>query len=212
MTDERTKPPPLATGSAAPPTAGASSLEAAIGLTIRSLRKQRDMTGAELAGLAGISVGMLSKIENGGISPSLSTLAALAGALGVPIADFFAETEHRGDCSYVPAGKGVTIDRRGTKAGHRYELLGHALRGAVSAEPYLITLAPDAEAYTQFRHAGVEFIHMLTGRVAYRHGDTLYDLRPGDSLLFDSAVRHGPEELTELPATYLSVIIYRREE
>jgi len=205
MTDD------LATGSKAPSGVEEQSLEAAIGMKIRALRKRRDMTAAELAGLAAISVGMMSKIENGGISPSLSTLNAVAGALNVPIGEFFSETEKRGDCSYVPAGKGVLIDRRGTKVGHRYELLGHALRGDVTAEPFMITLAEDAEPYTQFRHAGVEFIHMISGAVEYRHGDKLYPLGPGDSILFDSAVRHGPEILKDLPATYLSVIIYKRE-
>ena len=34
-----------------------------------------------------------------------------------------------------------------------------------------------------FRHAGVEFIYMLSGAVAYRHGDKVYDLGPGDALL-----------------------------
>ena len=206
MTDD------IATGSKAPVPAGEQNLEAAIGMKIRALRKERDMTAAELAGLASISVGMMSKIENGGISPSLSTLAALAGALGVPIGDLFADVEKRGDCSFVAAGQGVQIDRRGTKAGHQYELLGHALRGEVTAEPYLITLEADAEPYTQFRHAGVEFIHMLSGGIEYRHGDRLYPLAPGDSLLFDSAVRHGPEALNDLPATYLSIIIYKRSE
>lgn len=205
MTDD------LATGSKAPSGLEEQSLEAAIGMKIRALRKQRDMTAAELAGLAAISVGMMSKIENGGISPSLSTLNAVAGALNVPIGEFFSDTEKRGDCSYVPAGNGVLIDRRGTKVGHRYELLGHALRGDVTAEPFMITLAEDAEPYTQFRHAGVEFIHMISGAIDYRHGDNIYPLGPGDSILFDSAVRHGPEILKDLPATYLSVIIYKRE-
>lgn len=205
MTDD------LATGSKAPIGVEEQSLEASIGMKIRAMRKQRDMTAAELAGLAAISVGMMSKIENGGISPSLSTLDAVATALNVPIGEFFSDTEKRGDCSFVAAGKGVLIDRRGTKVGHQYELLGHALRGEVTAEPFMITLAEDAEPYTQFRHAGVEFIHMISGQVDYRHGENIYPLGPGDSILFDSAVRHGPEILKELPATYLSVIIYKRE-
>ena len=51
---------------------------------------------------------------------------------------------------------------------------------------------------------------MLTGRVGYRHGDQVYELAPGDALLFDSAAPHGPELLHELPMTYLSVIVYSR--
>ena len=108
---------------------------------------------------------MLSKIENGGTSPSLSTLTALARALNVPMTSFFADFEERRDCSYVRAGQGVLIERRGTKSGHRYELLGHSLSGDIVVEPYLITLSEDAEPYALFQHDGVEFIYMLTGKV-----------------------------------------------
>ena len=56
-------------------------LEVAIGRQLRAFRRQKGMTGADLARLTGISVGMLSKIENGQTSPSLTTLQALAEAL-----------------------------------------------------------------------------------------------------------------------------------
>jgi uncharacterized cupin superfamily protein len=56
----------------------------------------------------------------------------------------------------------------------------------------------------------MEFIYMLTGEVDYRHGDSSYRLRPGDSILFDSGALHGPEKLTKLPMTYLSIIVYPR--
>jgi hypothetical protein len=35
---------------------------------------------------------------------------------------------------------------------------------------------------------------------------------PGDTLFFDADVPHGPEELKKLPARYLSVISYRRDD
>jgi len=152
---------------------------------------------------------MLSKIENGQISPSLATLQAVAGALNVPITALFSAFEERRDCSYVPAGQGVLIDRRGTKVGHIYQLLGHSLGGDLVVEPYMITLNEEAMPYTGFRHAGVEFIHMLSGEVLYRHGDRTHHLRPGDSLLFDSGALHGPEALIQQPMTYLSIIIYQ---
>jgi transcriptional regulator with XRE-family HTH domain len=190
----------LATGSTAPRADQPLSIAAAIGLQIRSLRKRQDITAAELAHQAGLSAGMLSKIETGSVSASLESLESLARALNVPLTTFFAAYEERSDCSYVPAGKGVTIDRRGTKAGHQYQLLGHSLSGDLVVEPYLITLSNEAE-----------FIYMLTGAVVYRHADKTYPLRPGDALMFDSSAPHGPEELTKLPMTYLSIIIYMRE-
>ena len=175
----------LRTGSLAPAYVPTRSIEQEIGTEVRRLRKSLDLTVTELGAAAGISAGMLSKIENGTISPSLSTLSALAHALNVSISGLFAETDERRDCSFVRAGSGVRIERRGTKAGHLYDLLGHSLAGEIGVEPYLITLKTDAQPYTNFRHAGVEFIYMLTGKVRYRHADRTYLLEPGDALFFD---------------------------
>lgn len=200
----------LHTGSSAPSEIAPHSLEAGIGVEVRRLRKSLDLTVVELGLAAGISAGMLSKIENGAISPSLGTLDALAQALNVPISNLFAESEERRDCSFVKSGTGVRIERRGTKAGHRYDLLGHSLSGEIVVEPYLITLRKDAVSYTSFRHAGVEFIYMLSGKVRYRHADRAYLMEPGDALFFDASARHGPEDLIEFPMRYLSIIIYPR--
>ena len=203
---------PLATGSLAPTDLRPRSVEEEIGIAVRRLRKGLDLTVSELGAAAGISAGMLSKIENGTISPSLSTIGALARALNVPIASLFAESDERRDCSFVKAGRGLRIERRGTKAGHLYDLLGHSLAGDIGVEPFLITLKRDAKPYTNFRHAGVEFIYMLSGKVRYRHADRSYLLEPGDALFFDAAARHGPEDLIEAPMEYLSIIIYPRQE
>lgn len=199
----------IVTGSGAPE-ALSYTLEQAIGFQVRQQRKQEGLTVAELAAAADISPGMLSKIENGQISPSLGTLQTLASALNVPIALLFASFETRRDCSYVKAGEGVIIRRRGTKVGHQYQLLGHSLEGEVVVEPYLITLSEDAVPYTAFQHDGIEFIFMLTGEVEYAHADRSYSLKPGDAILFDSAAPHGPVKLVKAPMTYLSVIVYPR--
>jgi transcriptional regulator with XRE-family HTH domain len=200
----------LKTGSLAPQPAASLSIAEAIGTQVRNLRRKLDLTGAELADQAGLSAGMLSKIENGAVSASIDSLEALARALNVPLTTFFASYEEQRDCSHVRAGQGVTIERRGTKAGHQYQLLGHSISGEVVVEPYLITLTEEAKPYTMFQHAGVEFIYMLTGKVLYRHADKAYPLTAGDALFFDAAALHGPEELTKLPMTYLSIIIYPR--
>lgn len=197
------------TGSGAP-AKSARTLELALGVQVRLFRRQHDLSVSDLAAAAGISTGMLSKIENGQISPSLSTLQAIATALGVQISSLFSTFEDRQDCSFVRANQGVIIERRGTKSGHIYELLGHAIGGALAVEPFLITLEKDAAPHTSFQHGGVEFIYMLSGEVVYRHAGQLYHLRPGDSLLFDSSGLHGPESLLEWPIRYLSIIIYPR--
>ena len=187
-----------------------NNLEMAIGHEVRTLRKKLGITGSDLANATGISLGMLSKIENGNTSPSLTTLQALAQALGVPVTAFFRRFEEVRNASFVKAGEGVELERRGTRAGHQYNLLGHIGQNAsgVVVEPYLITLTADSDIFPTFQHEGLEFLYMLEGAVRYRHADRLYLMEPGDSLFFDADAPHGPEVLEKLPARYLSIICY----
>jgi transcriptional regulator with XRE-family HTH domain len=187
-------------------------LEVAIGREVRAFRQQLDMTVMELAKAAGLSTGMLSKIENGGISPSLSTLQALSRALHVPVTAFFRRFEEERAATFVRAGEGLKIERRGTRAGHQYELLGHSGGKRILVEPYLITLTEESDVFPLFQHSGLEFIYMLEGEVGYRHSDKTYVLQPGDSLYFDADAPHGPEELRKLPIRFISVIAYPRED
>ena len=184
------------------------SLEAAIGTQVREFRQKLDMTVVELAKVAGMSAGMLSKIEHGLTSPSLSTLQKLAKALHVPVTALFRRFEEERGASFVRAGEGLKIERRGTRAGHQYQLLGHTVGKSIGMEPYLITLTSDSDVFPIFQHSGVEFIYMLEGEVGYRHGDKTYIMRPGDSLFFDADAPHGPEELRKLPIRFLSIIVY----
>ena len=186
-------------------------LAEAIGAQIRQFRKQLDVTMAEVASLAGLSVGMLSKIERGVSSPSLSTLTAVAAALNVPVTSFFRKYEEQRDCAYVRAGEGLVIERAGTRAGHEYRLLGHSIRSHLTVEPYLITLTDESEVFPLFQHPGVEFLYILAGEVLYRHGRKTYHLKAGASLFFDSEAAHVPEELISLPVKMIAVLSRARD-
>ena len=185
-------------------------LEVAIGHEVRAFRKQLGITVADLASATNISLGMLSKIENGITSPSLTTLQALSRSLGVPLTALFRRFEEERRAVFVKAGEGVDVERRGTRAGHQYNLLGHigSNTSGVVVEPYLITLTEDSDVFPTFQHEGMEFLYMLEGEVVYRHGGSLFHMQPGDSLFFDADAPHGPEELTKRPIRYLSIISY----
>ena len=186
-------------------------LEASIGRQVREFRGKLNMTVSDLAKQAGLSAGMLSKIENGMTSPSLTTLQSLSAALNVPVTAFFRKYEEQRDATLVKAGEGLTIERRGTRAGHQYQLLGHTIGNKpLVVEPYLVTLTESSDVFPIFQHAGLEFIYLLEGEVAYRHGNKLYPMKPGDSLFFDADAPHGPEELRKLPIRLLSIIAYSR--
>jgi transcriptional regulator with XRE-family HTH domain len=196
----------------APVTRGDDNLEAALGAVIarraREYRKDLGLTVSELAERAGVSKGMLSKIENGLSSPSLSTLARLAAALSVPVTAFFRGLEEEREALYVKAGQGLDIVRDGTRAGHRYQMLGSSRGQHRRIEPVLVTLLERSEIFPLFQHPGTEFIYMLSGVMEYGYGSLRYTLEPGDALELDGEVAHGPTDLVQLPIQFLSVKAY----
>ena len=195
-------------------TAGFSEndLLTAVGRQTRAFRRQKGLTISQLAKEMGISNGMLSKIENGQTAPSLQTLKALSQALGVPLTALFMGFEETREAMHIKSGEGVEADRAGTRSGHQYSLLGNiAGSSGVSVEPYLILLTEESDVFPTFQHDGMEFLYMLEGRLEYRHGREKYLLETGDSLIFDADAPHGPEKMLELPARYLSIICYPKE-
>lgn len=188
-------------------------LEIAIGREVRAQRRKQEITVADLSAATGISIGMLSKIENGNTSPSLTTLQSLSDALAVPLTSFFRGFEENRPAIHTKAGEGVEMEREGTRANHQYNLLGHigSNSSGVIVEPYLITLSDESDVFPTFQHGGIETIYMLEGEVDYRHGDAVYPLKPGDTLFFDANAPHGPDVLAKLPARYLSIISYPQD-
>src|SRR5262245_12624737 len=86
-------------------------LERSIGRRVKALRHNANLTVSELSRRAGISIGMLSKIETGSTSPSLATLHSLSKALGVPVTSLFTLFEEQRDAPVVPRCPS-TVDRR----------------------------------------------------------------------------------------------------
>lgn len=185
------------------------ALDRHLGNAIRERRLRNHLTIADVAALAGISRGMLSKIENGQTSTSLDALRRIAHALGVPMSALFRGFDApSGGAQLVKRDEGMEVVRRGTKKGHTYHLLAYGQGPRKLFEPFLITMDDASEVFPTFEHPGVEFIHMLEGKIEYRHGQQRYVLEPGDSLTFRGDVPHGPERLIELPIRFLAIIHY----
>lgn len=193
--------------SAKKPTGQTKSLEQKVGEAVRQFRSTQNLTLAAFSRKSGVSSAMISKIERGQVSASLSTLEALAKCIGVPIANLFALTVERKEVSFVKAGAGIATRRIGSTYGHNYHLVGRASANGNEAECYLITIEDSAEGQPLFLHPGIEFIHMLEGEMTYRIGEDLYKLAAGDSLTFDSEMPHGPQALSAGKVRFLTVIL-----
>ena len=194
-------------GSSNTPARDSNSLGRYLGNTIRELRQRHALTIAEVAQQAGISRGMLSKIENAQTLASLDTLEKLVSVLGISLSALFQGYESSPSQAFlVPQGTAKEVVRRGTRNGHTYQLLATDLTSQFRFESFLVTLDSHSEPFPSFEHPGFESIYILEGKMEYRHGDQVYLLQPGDTLTFQSHLPHGPETLIELPIRFLATI------
>lgn len=152
---------------------------------IRELRRKAGLTLQALADEAGISVGFLSQVERHKATPSLGTLASLAGALGVDI-NWFISTAQPADA----------ITRQGERARFSladssltYERLDTRLPGGTLSS--LIIHIPEGYASEVTRHTGEEMLFVLEGRIRQTLGDAVIVLNPGDSLHFMGDTPHS---------------------
>jgi len=190
-------------------TAPRLKLEQYLGLQIKRQRQAQDLKLSDVAKIADISQGMLSKIENAQVSTSLDTLSRLCDVLGLPLSKLFSEYDQQdGSALLVKADQGMEVVRRGTEKGHTYHLLNHTRGPKKSFEAYMVSMDDASEEFPTFSHPGTEFLHLLEGELIYRHGNQLYRMEAGDSLTFEGEIPHGPEALVQVPIRMLSIMNY----
>jgi uncharacterized cupin superfamily protein len=139
-----------------------------------------------LAQLSKLNVNTLSLIENGHTSPSVSTLQLIAQTLQVPISTFFESDHDHRKVIYQHEGKRPhAAFTHGT-----IEDLGAGMT-RFGAEPLIVTLKPRAESgKIPIVHTGREFVYCLQGHITYHVDEEIYQLSPGDSLMFEAYLPH----------------------
>src|SRR3984957_1158420 len=125
---------------------------------IRTFRLRRNLTLAQLSELSGVSVGHLSRLENGTRTPTVRLLLQLARALGVSIGELVGETSQQ---SIVHISR--SVDRRTIEADDTslQSLSDPSLRALQSVE---LSLHP-GRVGEPATHAGEEWIYVLSGAI-----------------------------------------------
>lgn len=179
-----------------------------VGDRVREFRMSLNLTVAELAERTGMSKAMLSKVENNRASASLSTLARLSTALGVPITALFRGLDEQHEVVFVKSGQGQEITQESPRPGADYRLVG-MLRGQHQRiEPSLITFTEPINQFPLYQHGGSELIYMIYGVMEYGCGRSRFVLESGDVLQFQGNISHGATQLTRLPIQFLSIKAY----
>ncbi|MGB3210690.1 MAG: cupin domain-containing protein [Desulforhopalus sp.] len=185
-----------------------------IGEKIRSLRKAKGLSTADVSEKSGIAESTIYSIEGHLVSPPLGNLVSLAKVFEVTVGDFFGDS---GDSPYciVRSGDRKTVSRfnstGGESGGYSYQSLGQQKKNR-HMEPFLVTLSPSASPIVEpNQHIGEEILFVLEGEVEIRLLDQTEILYPGDSIYYDSTMPHVVSCHGDEPATMLAVI-YAKDE
>lgn len=149
-------------------------------------------------------------MERGRSSPALTSLHAIAKALGKNVASFFPPED------VVPESRSEAHVVRATDDGHiaigashrAYKLLSRRAP-ALILEPLLVTVQPGRVMEEPYSHDGEEFAYVLDGRLRYVVDGAEYHLGPGDSIHFQSSVPHGINNDSDAPVTAIWVVTPR---
>jgi quercetin dioxygenase-like cupin family protein/DNA-binding XRE family transcriptional regulator len=181
--------------------------EKRIGLRIRALRQKSSLGLAELGRHTGLSSSFLSQLETGRVVPTLRNLARIAMVFSKDLNYFFSPIPltlfrvHR-------AADRVRLPQSGVEDPRYYfESLGYLVPDR-QLDPYLAEFQPGKFPDSNFhQHGGFEFLYVMKGNLTIQHGETVHELRTGDSVYFDSSTIHSYACLGDEPATALIVTL-----
>lgn len=183
-------------------------VDAQVGHALRRIRREKSLTVTELARIAEVSSGMISRIENGQVSPSLTTLDSLALGLEVPLMSLFAHTSSNVDVHFVPNGEGLASKRIFPGHVHDYTLLGkHVDRDGAFESVRVTILKDEANELPRYQHEGYVFLYVVSGSALYNCAGQEFEISEGSSLSFDGKIPYGFAEILSDKVVMISVSI-----
>lgn len=182
-----------------------------IGAIIRKYRKHRKLRLGELATSSGVSIAMLSKIENGRMIPTIPTLFAIIGTLDISPDAFFGELSNQDifpGYIFIPKHAYTPyIKEENAKGFHYLSILEHPIEGA-SLQVSLLNLAPNAKR-KPVKTSAYEYIYLISGSISYTLGENTFKMKEGDSLFFDGNISHVPTNNQDKEATLLVLYLFK---
>lgn len=174
-----------------------------VGATLRSIRKERNLSLSDLAERTDVSNLTLGKIERGEANPSLTIIWKIANGLAIPISSLLAEKQdvviskkHEGQ-KVVSANESLVLEPM------------FNMKGYGSLETHRAFLEPISEYSADAHQQGViEYITVMEGRVNVRVQDEVYELELYDSIKFQADQDHAYINPDSVGAVLHFVMIY----
>jgi transcriptional regulator with XRE-family HTH domain len=200
--------PPLESLTGAPGAENAVAVDpAVVGARVKALRESSGMSLRDLAQRSGVSAPMLSQVERGETSPTLTVAARIAAGLDLRLSQLL-RLDEGGAVTVVRAGQ----RRRGGNArrGHRFEVMTAAQPGQRS-ELSRHTLAPGGTTGgpgdpPMHEPGSRETALVEQGEVVLVCDGQRHELGEGDCVTFDADLPHHFENGAARPAAFLAIV------
>ena len=183
-----------------------------VGLKIKGLRESKNLSVEEIAERSGLSVEQINSIENDQNLPSLGPLIKIARALGVRLGTFMDDNDALGPvvCRAADRERDSSISFSNDATDARKHMEYHPLaqqKAGRHMEPFVIDIHPEETPEFQLSaHEGEEFIYVMQGEVEIVYGKETYNLKEGDTIYYDSIVKHHLHGAPGKSAKILAVV------
>lgn len=177
-----------------------------VGLRVKALREAMQLSLRDLAERSGVSAPMLSQVERGETSPTLSVAARIARGLELSLSQLLRldESQH-----VVIVHKGERRQGAGSGSGHSYEMITPPLPGqrvALSEHTMQPGSTTEGEGDSPIHEPGSrETLLVEAGELALVIDGERRTLAEGDSVTFDADLPHHFENPGTTTTTFLAV-------
>jgi quercetin dioxygenase-like cupin family protein len=170
-----------------------------IGEKIRQVRLEKKVDFEVIANATGLSVDFLKNVESGEQMPPVGALLQISRALGI-------------DSGYFLKDSGGSAEERARAYTKRTDNYAYTPLTPGAENKHLkafriVVEAKKAHKGVGFLHEGEEFVYVLGGTVEVSVGDHVNSLGPGESLHFNSGIKHDLRNVGETDAE-LIVVVY----
>ena len=187
-----------------------SNKNTVVGSKIKGIRESKSLSVEEIAERSGLSVEQVNSIENDENLPSLGPLIKIARALGVRLGTFLDDSDALGPvvCRAEEHNNSISFSNDASDARKNMEYFSLAKQKAGRhMEPFIIDIqASEEKDFKLSAHEGEEFIFVLSSELEIEYGKDKYLLKEGDSIYYDSIVKHHVHGVAGKAARILALV------
>lgn len=181
-----------------------------VGEKIKALSESKQITIQEIAERSGLSIEQIDLIINSEKIPSLSPIIKIARAMGVRLGTFMDDAEIMGPVIHRNSDitEAATFSSQLSTTNSHLDFYSLAAsKAGRHIEPFIINIKPsDKTEPILSAHEGEEFLYVLEGSIKVIYGNKIYELSEGESIFYDSIVKHLVSAVDNKTAKILAVV------